>query len=96
MWTRHSLQRIRGSDATAATAFGSHRLDAQTVTIGGTIDGRVVVSNNTGENIEVIGCGSIFQVALANEEYEQQIGWKIAPGRAHLNRWSRANRSGEG
>ena len=39
-------------------------LDAQTVTIGGTIDGRVVVSNNTGESIDVIGCGSIFQVAL--------------------------------
>ena len=39
-------------------------LDAQTVIIGGTIDGWVVVSNNTGENIEVIGCGSIFQVVL--------------------------------
>ena len=39
-------------------------LDAQTVTIGGTIDGRVVVANNTGENIDVIGCGSIFQVPL--------------------------------
>ena len=50
-------------------------LDAQTVTIGGTIDGRVVVANNTGENIDVTGCGSIFQVALANEEYEQQVGW---------------------
>jgi len=50
-------------------------LDAQIVTIGGTIDGRVVVTNNTGENIEVIGCGSIFQVALANEEYEQQPAW---------------------
>ena len=49
-------------------------LDAQTVTIGGTIDGRVVVANNTGENIDVTGCGSIFQVALANEEYEQQVG----------------------
>ena len=50
-------------------------LDAQTVTVGGTIDGRVVVANNTGENIELIGCGSIFQVALANEEYEQQPAW---------------------
>jgi hypothetical protein len=50
-------------------------LDAQTVTIGGTIDGRVVVANNTGENIHVIGCKQIFKVALANEEYAQQIGW---------------------
>jgi hypothetical protein len=50
-------------------------LDAQTLTIGEAIDGRVVVANNTGENIEVIGCGSIFQVALANEDYEQQVGW---------------------
>ena len=47
-------------------------LDAQTVTIGGTIDGRVVVFNDTGQNIDVTGCDSIFQVALANEEYEQQ------------------------
>ena len=52
-------------------------LDAQTVIIGGAIDGRVVVSNNTGENIGVIGCGSIFQVALANEEYEPQPGWNL-------------------
>ena len=52
-------------------------LDAQTVTIGGTIDGRVVVANNTGENIDVTGCGSIFQVALANEEYEQLVSWNL-------------------
>ena len=52
-------------------------LDAQTLTLGETIAGRVVVTNNTGENIEVIGCGSIFQVALANEDYEQQVAWNL-------------------
>ena len=30
-----------------------------------------------GESIEVTGCDAIFQVALANEEYEQQVAWNL-------------------
>jgi len=38
-----------------------------TVTTGGTINGEVVVANNTGEDLTVMGCRGIFAVALANE-----------------------------
>jgi hypothetical protein len=51
-------------------------LEAVTVRSGGTIDGQVVVLNNTGQAIEVIGCNGIFQVALVNAEVEPLVGWR--------------------
>ena len=52
-------------------------LAATTVEAGGTIEGRVVITNNTGEAFNVIGCGSIYQVALANEDYEPGPAWTL-------------------
>lgn len=60
-----------------APLSGRIELAETTVEAGGTIEGRVVVNNNTGEPIIVVGCGSIFQVALANDEIEPMVGWNL-------------------
>ncbi len=53
------------------------QLAATTVSSGGTIDGQVVVTNNTGGNIKAIGCGALFQVALASDDYEPAPSWTM-------------------
>jgi hypothetical protein len=39
--------------------------------------GRVVVDNETGHVIKAQGCGSLFAVALSNDEYQPEIGWRL-------------------
>jgi hypothetical protein len=52
-------------------------LDTQTVPVGGTIGGQIVVTNTTGEALHVVACKTLFQVALANADYEQQPNWLL-------------------
>lgn len=52
-------------------------LASTTVAAGETLSGRLVVFNNTGRDLKVIGCGSIFQVALANDAVEPEIVWNL-------------------
>lgn len=67
-----------GSEGATDPAQGTSariELDSTTVAAGETLSGRLVVTNNTGHDVKVIGCGSIFQVALANDAYEPEITW---------------------
>jgi hypothetical protein len=46
-----------------------------TVRAGHSITGTSVVKNNTSNPIEVVGCGSIFQVLLVNASYHPNAVW---------------------
>ena len=84
-----------GATPPAAPLSARIELDTQTVTIGGTIEGRVVVANNTGENIDVIGCGSIFQVALANTDTSSRSVGTLRRADQHPNRRDELPNHGE-
>jgi len=62
-------------------------LDGTTVASGGELAGTVVVSNNSGEPIDIGYCGAVFAVGLENDEVDQQLAFlrcrqqgEIAPG----------------
>jgi hypothetical protein len=66
------------STSTSAPATGvSIRLDlpALTMTAGSSMDGTVVVENNTGQALDVSGCQLLFQVALRSADVTPEIGW---------------------
>lgn len=48
-------------------------LSTTTVEAGGTIEGEVVVRNDTGAPVQVEGCGSPYWVSLSNESVEQLV-----------------------
>jgi hypothetical protein len=55
-------------------------LPSQTMTAGSSMPGRVVVENNTGRAIHVLGCGTLFQVALVSSTHRPAIAWYYSPG----------------
>jgi hypothetical protein len=52
-------------------------LPTRTMTAGSSIEGRIVVSNNTGRNIHTTGCGTLFQVALTSRSYHPDPVWPL-------------------
>lgn len=64
---------IRLDRARPARVLVDLELEATTVEAGGSIQGRVVVSNNTGEPIDITYCGAEFAVGLENDEVDQQL-----------------------
>jgi len=64
---------IRLDRARPDPALVDVELDATTVEAGGTLSGQVVVSNNTGEPIDISYCGAEFAVVLENDEVDQQL-----------------------
>src|SRR5262245_15814630 len=50
-------------------------LPSRTMTAGSSINGRVVVRNNTGRAIHTSGCLTLFQVVLANSRYHPDPTW---------------------
>ena len=53
---------------------------------GHSITGTIVVKNNTSNPIEVVGCGSIFQVLLVNASYHPNAVWPTCAPADHCPR----------
>jgi len=61
---------------TAATPVSARvELPVTTIKAGTTVNGEVVVVNDTGKPIETTGCGSVFQVGLRNDHIEAVPSW---------------------
>ena len=78
-----------GRPQTSAPVTARVVLSSRTVDAGGSLTGRVVVTNRTGEPLQGIGCGNIFQVALRSDEVKPEVAWPlcaetltIPPGRS--------------
>jgi hypothetical protein len=52
-------------------------LPSRSMTAGSSINGRVVVRNDTGRAIHTWGCGSLFQVALTSSKYQPDVVWPL-------------------
>jgi hypothetical protein len=50
-------------------------LPSDQMVAGSTIEGEVVVNNDTGAPIKFGGCGSFYQAGLARDGYRQEVGW---------------------
>ena len=50
-------------------------LPSDRLVAGGSMDGEVIVDNDTGAPIEMAGCGSIYQAGLAHDGYRQEMAW---------------------
>lgn len=75
-------QAATGGSATDTSEAGSGAalsatidLSATTVRAGSAIDAELVVQNDTGSAIQADGCGSLFAIALASEDYEPTVAW---------------------
>jgi hypothetical protein len=62
----------------AAAPLSAHvDLPSKTIAAGSTVNAIVVVENNTGTDLNVIGCGSPFAVALRNARIEPEVAWHL-------------------
>jgi hypothetical protein len=52
-------------------------MSSTTIRAGATVDAQVIVENNTGNALQVTGCGSLFAVALGNDNVEPDIVWTL-------------------
>ena len=84
-----SQSRGRPARPTSAPVSARVVLSARTVAAGGSLTGRVIVTNRTGEPVEGVGCRNIFQVALRSNEVKPEVAWllcaetlSIPPGRS--------------
>jgi hypothetical protein len=50
-------------------------LTLETMRTGTTATAQVVVQNDTGQALEVLGCGSTFALALTSASYQPQLAW---------------------
>jgi len=50
-------------------------LPLETMRAGTTATAQVVVQNNTGQALEVTGCGSTFALALTSASYQPEVAW---------------------
>jgi hypothetical protein len=60
------------------------RLDSTTMAAGASMDADLVVDNNTGGTLEVLGCRSLFGVALSSETFEPFVQWPACAQRFTL------------
>jgi hypothetical protein len=52
-------------------------LPSSSMVAGTTMNGRVVVDNQTGHVIDASGCGSLFAVALGSDGYRPDVPWRL-------------------
>ena len=50
-------------------------LASSSMRAGSSLKGRVIVQNNTGQDLHVTGCGSVFVVALSSDEIQPEVLW---------------------
>lgn len=44
---------------------------------GSSLQGHLIIENNTGHAIRAFGCGSLFQVVLVGRRYHPQVAWPL-------------------
>ncbi|MFL5797920.1 MAG: hypothetical protein ACJ77A_08305 [Actinomycetota bacterium] len=85
VWSiRFESRPVPASTETPATSRGSQAplwaefvLPTTMITAGSSISGSVVLHNDTGRVIQASGCGSLFAVALGNDEIVPDVAWRL-------------------
>jgi hypothetical protein len=59
----------------AASVSARVVLQSRTIPAGSAVAGRVIVDNDTGRAVHVVGCGALFQVVLTSSSYHPVVVW---------------------